>query len=95
MSVVPPMNIDGNEDTVYYSKEFPFVGSDETRSRYTKKLNELLKTGCENNGITYIDTYKEYSDDQGFLIKEFSDDNVHIMNRDRAYKLLFDLNILQ
>lgn len=58
--------------------EFPFVGSDEERVQYTKKLNQTLRSLCEHNGFVFFDPYTHYTDASGCLRYELSDKLVHI-----------------
>lgn len=37
--------------------EFPFIGTDEDRVRYTKKMNELLEKLSNKNGYIYFNPY--------------------------------------
>lgn len=84
MSVVPPMKFySGNYDPSLNDPTYPFVGSDEDRCRYTKKLNAKLIEKCKEKNLIYINVYDPHRDEDGFLIKELSDGNVHIMQRDK------------
>jgi len=58
--------------------EFPFVGSDDERVRYTKKLNQSLRALCEQSGFAFFDPYTHYTDAYGCLRYELSDKLVHI-----------------
>ena len=63
--------------------EFPFIGSDEQRVRYTKKLNQTLRALCEENGFVFFDPYTHYTDASGCLRYELSDKLVHIKDNRR------------
>lgn len=94
MSVVPPIKFNGeNYNSGISHKDFPFRGSDQDRSRYTRKLNSRLQEKCKEKDIIYINVYDAYKDEDGFLKKEDSDGGVHIGNRDKAYKLIKELNL--
>lgn len=58
--------------------EFPFMGNDEDRVRYTKKVNRLLQAHCNGNGYTYFAPYSYYTDEDGTMNRELSDLNVHL-----------------
>ena len=55
----------------------PFLGSDEERKEYCEYTNLKIGEACEREGFMCFDVYKEYSDDQGFLLPEYSSD-MHI-----------------
>ena len=71
---VPPPSHDTKEDMQY-----PFMGSDETRKKYHEYINREIKGMCQQNGFTYFDVYKEYSDKEGFLSPDYSK-CMHIVN---------------
>ena len=58
--------------------EFSFVGSDEDRVRYTKKINSLMKDLCISNEYIYFDPFDFYKNEDGTLKHELSDNGVHI-----------------
>lgn len=60
------------------NSEYPFVGSNQDRSRYTKKINNYLKNKSIEHDIGFIETHKYYSDSDGMLICNLSDGSVHI-----------------
>ena len=91
MSVVPPVKIEGNEDKIYYTQKspYPFIGPDDDRKRYTKKINEKLMLLTATHGIPYLDVYSAYVNSEGFLQMEFADkDLIHILNRSKVLDLL-------
>ena len=65
--------------------EYPFVGRDEDRVRYTFKVNKLLEELSNKNYFVYFNPYNYYTRDDGTFKYEFSDNNVHL--RDNAYFL--------
>lgn len=94
MSVVPPIKFYGeNYDFEIMHKGFPFSGSDEDRSRYTRKLNARLQERCKEKNVIYINVYDAYKDEEGFLRKEDSDGAVHIRNKSKAFKIIKELNL--
>lgn len=75
-NVVPPVK-------QYNTREnpaFPFLGSDNERKSYVLYFNQQLKQRCIENKFIFFDIYDRYIDENGFLKKELSDNNVHIKN---------------
>ena len=94
MSIVPPVKFySGNYDPELNDSTYPFVGPDEDRARYTKKLNIKLQQKCNDKNLIYINIYDHYRDADGFLIKELSDGNVHILQRDKVSQIMKDLDL--
>ena len=60
--------------------EFPFVGSDEDRVRYTNKVNKLLEELSIINNYIYFNPYSYYERPDGTLKYELSDSIVHLGN---------------
>jgi len=58
--------------------EFPFVGTDEERVRFTQKVNTTLENGCKELSFHYFYPYKNYTRPNGCLKYELSDRCVHI-----------------
>ena len=58
--------------------EYPFVGSDEDRVRYTNKVNKLLEVMSNNNNYIYFNPYSYYTREDGTLKHELSDSIVHV-----------------
>lgn len=75
-NVVPPVNKFNTPE----NQDYPYLGKDEERKSYVLYFNEKLKEKCKEYGYNFFDVYNHYSDDDGFLRKEFSDGNVHIKN---------------
>lgn len=73
-NVVPPVR----KAKVHQNPEYPHLGSDNDRKNYHEYFNKKLKEYCIENDFIFFDVYKEYSDDEGFLKKEMSDNNVHL-----------------
>jgi hypothetical protein len=76
LSITPPSKKNRNIENI----NFPFLGLDEDRSRYTIKANSILKELCKENDINFIDIYQYYADENGMLINHMSDGSVHIGN---------------
>jgi len=58
--------------------EFPFLGTDNDRVRYTNKINNLLEEIAKNNNYIYFNGYSYYTRLDGTLKHELSDLNVHL-----------------
>ena len=68
--------------------DFPFIGTDEDRVRYTTKLNKRLEEKCieTGTGYYYFNPYEYYTrEEDGTLKYELSDRIVHL--EDNAYFL--------
>lgn len=79
VAIVPPVQRNEYEDIHgKITHEFPFVGTDDERVRYTRKMNTLLKQKCEENGFVYFNPFEYYEKENGTLKYTLSDDNVHI-----------------
>jgi hypothetical protein len=74
--------------------QFPPTGTDAERAEYTRVLNDLLAHGCQTRGLLFIDTYSEYVDDDGMLIAEQSDGQVHIGDTSQVHVLLIRMGLL-
>ncbi len=95
MSIVPAIRyFGGNYDPSRFQEQYPVIGPDEDRLRYVLKLNKMLKTKCEENEMIYVDVHSLYCDEDGYLIKELSDGEVHITNRDRLINFFENKNIV-
>lgn len=75
-NVVPPVQI----YNTWENKDYPFLGTDEERKKYVLYFNKKLKEKCIEKKYIFFDIYDNYIDNNGFLIKELSDGNVHICN---------------
>jgi hypothetical protein len=75
-NVVPPVH----KYNTYENHEYPYLGTDEERKQYVLYFNQKLKEKCIEKGYVFFDIYNKYADENGFLIKELSDGNVHIRN---------------
>ncbi len=85
-SVTPPINADESENP-----DLPINGTREERSRYCKKLNKFLKERCQEANLMFLDTYDDYADENGLLIKELSDGSHHIGNTGMLRQRLSEL----
>ena len=78
-NVVPPIQ----KYNTHENPKYPYLGTDEERKQYSLFFNKELKKKCIENNYIFFDIYDKYIDDNGFLRKDLSDDNVHI--RDGKY----------
>ena len=79
VGVIPPTNKDEYEQkNGPITHEFPFIGKDCDRVRYTKKVNILIEELCINNEYIYFNPYDYYTREDGTLKSELSDSNVHL-----------------
>lgn len=60
------------------TNDFPFLGSDQDRVRYTQKTNRLLEELSKKNNFIYFNPYLHYTRDDGTLKYELSDNTVHL-----------------
>ena len=60
------------------TNEYPFIGKDEDRVRYTNKMNKLLEELSKENNYIYFNPYKYYTREDGTLKYELSDITVHL-----------------
>ena len=72
--------------------EFPFVGSDGDRVRYTNKVNQLLEEISINNNYIYFNPYSYYTRPDGTLKYELSDNVVHLGNNSFFLERFIDLH---
>ncbi len=95
MSVVPAIKYHtGDYDHSRFQEQYPVIGLDSDRLRYVKKINNLLKENCKRYEYPYVDVHSLYCDEEGYMIKELSDGEVHITNRDRLVGYFQNKNLL-
>lgn len=70
-NVVPPPRM---KEGLIINPAFPFLGSDEDRLKYVRRLNDRLRA----SEFTFVDVYDQYSDKDGFLDMTKSDNHVHV-----------------
>ena len=70
--------------------EFPFLGKDEDRVRYTNKVNKKLKEHSNLNNYIYFNPYSYYTRQDGTLKHELSDTNVHLGNNSHFLEKFYD-----
>lgn len=95
MSVVPTIRyLTGNYDHSRFQEQYPVIGLDSDRLRYVQKINDLLKEKCKENNYPYIDVHSLYCDNEGYMVKEWSDGEVHITDRDRLFDFFEKMGLL-
>lgn len=90
-SVVPPVR---RLEYEACNEGYPFVGTDEERSAFTRYMNGRLAERSKENGWTYLDIYSEYADEAGMMRYDLSDKCVHIGDRSGVRKVLHELGYL-
>lgn len=75
-NVVPPIE----KHNICENPEYPYIGTDEERKQYTLYFNNKIKEKCIEKNYIFFDIYNNYTDKNGFLKKELSDNDVHINN---------------
>ena len=79
VGVIPPTKRNEYEELHGpITHEFPFVGIDEDRIRYTNKINRLLEKEANLNHYFYFNPYSYYTRQDGTFKFELSDQNVHL-----------------
>ena len=94
LSLPPPVNFfTGGYEKEINCLNYPFIGPDEDRNRYVFKINKRLEEKCSEYDIIYLNIYDSYKNEQGYLIKEFSDGNVHIARGGNIDEILKNLEL--
>jgi len=60
--------------------EWPVLGTDEERVRFTSKVNGLIEQISNQNNLIYFNPYDYYTREDGTFKYEFSDDILHLKN---------------
>jgi hypothetical protein len=60
--------------------EYSFLGTNEERKQYSLYFNKKIKEKCIEKKYIFFDIYNNYTNENGFLKKDFSDGSVHIRN---------------
>lgn len=88
-AVIPPIRRESYENIHGpITHDYPFVGTNEERLRFTQKMNSLLEFNCEKlskhfgYSFHYFNPYSQYVCEDGHLDYSKTDDNVHIGNND-------------
>jgi hypothetical protein len=70
--------------------EFPFVGKDEDRVRYTNKVNNKIEEYSKINNYIYFNPYAYYTRQDGTLKHELSDTTVHLRDNSHFLEQFYD-----
>ena len=70
--------------------DFPFVGTDEDRVRYTYKVNKKLEEYSNINNYIYFNPYAHYTREDGTLKYELSDSIVHLGDNSHFLEKFYD-----
>ena len=91
-SIVPTMDQNYFE-SIYgpITHEFPFVGDDNERINNTNIINKKLKEYCEKYNFKFLDFNSEYSNSNGTLNVDDSDNIAHILKNEIIHKKLFEI----
>lgn len=73
-NVVPPIQRYNTQE----NKEYPYLGTDEERKAYVLYFNQKLQEKCLEYNFLFFNVYNNYIDENGYLSKKLSDNNVHI-----------------
>jgi hypothetical protein len=91
-SITPPVNKQWHESIWgVITHEFPILGSDEERVKYTNLMNNKLKEYCVKYNYIFLDTYDYYSNNNGLLIIDKSDHNCHIIDNSYIHSKIIDI----
>jgi hypothetical protein len=88
---IPPATRKG---ITYENPDYPYAGSDSDRKEYVQCFNKLLRKCCLEYGYTFFDIYSAVVDREGFLAREYSDGNVHIIECGVIEPKLWELGLL-
>lgn len=89
MAVPPPVPRKDYEDrNGPITHHLPMVGNDEERLLYTIKVNEKLKSKCQEHNLHFVDPFDSYKRADGFMDYSKSDGNIHIGNNKEVLKIL-------
>lgn len=69
---------------IYIQSILPNRSPSKIENERIREANEIVKEIANEYGYTYIDLYTHFCDDNGELIKEYSEDGVHIT--EKAYE---------
>ena len=99
VGIIPPREQEDYEKSHGpITHEFPFVGTDQERIRYTDKVNKLLEEYCNKYNYIYFNPYSYYENDKKCLNVEDSDTIVHLKNNSyflEQFNILYKNKILK
>lgn len=91
---VPPPTYQSKYESVHgpITHEYPFIGSDEDRVKYSTDLNRSLAEACGvDERLRFLDVYSSFRDDRGMMIFEMSDQCVHVGSSAPCIKVVKDV----
>lgn len=94
-TIIAPAKTEGFEAQQQHTinSQYPFIGSDTDRNRWTLKTNTYLKAMCHNKNIHYIDIYTLFKNSDGFLDHQYIDaDMIHVAKNDKIVDILHNFN---
>jgi hypothetical protein len=60
---------------------YPFYATPEIHCQISALFNEKLREACERNGYRFVDVYSRTADEEGFMLKEYAADDIHLNGR--------------
>jgi len=72
--ITPP----GEEGNIY---NYPYYAERKLQQKIYQEFNTELKSKCDDFQINFLDIFPLVSDESGFLLKEYSDDGLHLNNK--------------
>jgi len=69
--ITPP----GEEGNIY---NYPYYAEKNLQKKIYQEFNSELKFNCDKFRIDFLDIFPLVSDESGFLLKEYSDDGLHL-----------------
>ena len=90
---IPPTMCQNYYENIHglITHEFPFVGTDKQRGKYTLLMNEQLKKECINNNFIFLDYYDYYKSSDNLLKIELSDNICHINDNNNILNMLYTI----
>ena len=90
VGVIPPTKV-SEHPILSITHDFPFIGSDEDRVRYTNKVNKVLEDMSNRYNYIYFNPYSYYTREDGTLKHELSDTYLHLGDNSFFLERFMDL----
>ena len=91
-SITPPVNKEWHESIHGpITHQFPILDTDNNRVKYTQLMNKKIEQYCLKYNYKYLDIYNNYSDNNGLLLINKSDNNCHILDNNDIHSKLIEL----